>query len=716
MESLGVKSAKAAEKSVPTSILTAPEYAVKGFLQALFSSNGTINITKNKTRYIRLTSKSNKLLKEVQILLLNFGIKSHIYERHRSKRIVFSYKNLKGELKLYQSDGKSYELQINKDMLPLFLKEIGFIYDMHSNEITELKNASYYHTDFTDSVFSIEEYSIEDVFDLTEPSTHSFIANGIIVHNCGEQPLLPYESCNLGSINLAGCITDNGNINFNKIEYLTRTGVHFLDNVIDKSKYPTKKIYMATKGNRKIGLGVMGFADMLCMLGIPYESKEASELGAKIMSFIDETAKNESEHLGKVRGVFPQWKGSIYDPDSEFCDPSKKGNLYRNAAVTTIAPTGTISMIAGVSSGIEPLFGLVFTKNCMDGRVLHYTNNILDNRLRNGGCRPETNLEELMAEIEKKSSIQSIGSIDPKTKAIFMTAHEISPDQHIGMQQIFQNHVDNAVSKTINLGNETSVEEIAAIYMYAYKMGCKGITIYRDGSKDNQVLTKGKNLADLVVEEVKLPKIVHESDSASKYKVRRELNKDSLHITITDKLHVDRKTNKAYLVPNEIFQDRAPLGEETTVDFQQEGMDRSEMLKAPNPDYAEITRRWKSASSNDEEGLGQLRIKSKHHAVGVTMEYHLLKHGIVGYDSANNNALINLVRKADLELVIDAEEKRRILSNGRVAKNKDNVLQVNTADSNADFKCDCGSTEYYFEAGCHSPKCKKCGWSEGNCG
>jgi len=251
-------------------------------------------------------------------LLLNFGIKSHIYERHRSKRIVFSYKNLKGELKLYQSDGKSYELQINKDMLPLFLKEIGFIYDMHSNEITELKNASYYHTDFTDSVFSIEEYSIEDVFDLTEPSTHSFIANGIIVHNCGEQPLLPYESCNLGSINLAGCITDNGNINFNKIEYLTRTGVHFLDNVIDKSKYPTKKIYMATKGNRKIGLGVMGFADMLINLRIAYDSEQGIKTAEEIMSFISKEASIASQELAAKRGLFPSWRGSVYNSKSKY--------------------------------------------------------------------------------------------------------------------------------------------------------------------------------------------------------------------------------------------------------------------------------------------------------------------------------------------------------------------------------------------------------------
>ena len=714
LESLGVKSAKASEKSVPTSILTAPEYAVKGFLQALFSSDGTVNITENKTRYIRLTSKSNRLLKEVQILLLNFGIKSHIYERHRSKRIVFSYKNLKGELKLYQSDGRLYELQISKDMLPLFLKEIGFLYDMHSKKISELKNASYYHTDFIDIVLSIEKHGIEDVFDLTEPSTHSFIANGIIVHNCGEQPLLPYESCNLGSINLANCI-ENGRINESKIERLVRTAVHFLDNVIDKSKYPTKKIYMSTKGNRKIGLGVMGFADMLTLLGMAYESADAIECGRKVMQLVDKTAKEESEKLGVSRGVFPHWKGSVYDPESEFCKEDKKGKKYRNATVTTIAPTGTISMIADVSSGIEPLFALAYTKTCMDNRELHYTNHMLKSMLTNGGLKHSADIEEILGKIEEKGSIQSLEEISPELKKLFKTAHEITPEIHIKMQIAFQEYVDNAVSKTINLPNSATEEDIANIYMLSYEMGCKGITVFRDHSKDRQVLSKGNNLIELVRKDVGRPSIVVEADDSGKYKITRDQNKDSLHMVVADELHVDRKNKKAYLLPREIFQNRAPLGEETSVDFQQEGIDRTEILKASDPDYAELIKRWKSASSDDEEGIGPRKIKSKHHAVGVMLEYHLLQRGVVSYDE-QTNTLVNLARKADLELVTDPKEKKRILSaNGIGVLDEEKRLQVNTADSIADFKCECGSTEYYFEAGCHTPKCRKCGQGNG-CG
>lgn len=532
---------------------------------------------------------------------------------------------------------------------------------------------------------------------------------------CGEQPLLPYESCNLGSINLAGCV-ENGSLNPSKIERLVRTGVHFLDNVIDKSKYPTKKIYMATKGNRKIGLGVMGFADMLTLLNLPYESIEALDLGRKVMRLVDETAKDESEKLGNVRGVFPHWKGSVYDPNSEFCKEDKKGKMYRNAAVTTIAPTGTISMIADVSSGIEPLFALAYTKTCMDNRELHYTNNVLTNLLANGGLKPSANIEEMLKKIEEKGSIQSLEEVSPELKLLFKTAHEITPEMHIEMQKAFQEYVDNAVSKTINLPKSATKEDIAKIYMLSYEIGCKGITVFRDGCKDKQVLSKGKNLVELVRKDVERPSIVIEADDSGKYKVKRHQNKDSLHLVIADELYVDRKNKKAYLLPKEIFQNRAPLGEETSVDFQQEGMDRTEILKAPDVDYAEIIKRWKSASSDDEEGIGPGKIKSKHHAVGVMFEYHLLQRGIVGYDK-ETNTLINLVMKPNLELVTDPEEKKEILSaNGMSVLDKEKRLQVNTADSLADFKCpECDNTEYYFEAGCHSPKCRKCGWSDG-CG
>ncbi|MGB9708305.1 MAG: adenosylcobalamin-dependent ribonucleoside-diphosphate reductase [Candidatus Pacearchaeota archaeon] len=316
-----------------------------------------------------------------------------------------------------------------------------------------------------------------DKINATNPTPH--VSRIESTNPCGEQPLLPYEACNLGSVNLHSCVKD-GVFDYNKLERIVRTGVHFLDNVIDMSKFPFKKIHIMVKGNRKIGLGVMGFADMLYNLRIPYDSQEAVELGEKIMKFITETARDESLRLSAQRGEFPNWKGSVYDPESEFCDESKKGLKYRNALVTTIAPTGTISMICDVSSGIEPVFSLFYNKVCMDGRILNYRNQEFRKAVEKRGL-------DFEAIIEKAIETKNL-EIDEDLKRVFKSAHEISPDWHIKMQAAFQKYTDNAVSKTINMPNSASVEQVKEIYMKAWQMGCKGITIYRDMSKPKQVL------------------------------------------------------------------------------------------------------------------------------------------------------------------------------------------------------------------------------------
>src|SRR3989344_4439601 len=525
---------------------------------------------------------------------------------------------------------------------------------------------------------------------------------------CGEQPLLPYEACNLGSVNLAKCIKVEGSKKMPdlvKLSYLTRVGVHFLDNVIDMNKYPFKKVYLMAKGNRKIGLGVMGWADMLTQLNIPYDSNEALDLAEKVAKFITQTAKEESEKLAEKRGLYRNWKGSIHDPESEYAK-DKTGRRLRNATVTTIAPTGPIGMLSDTSGGIEPIFALYFNKVCMDGRELKYRNKEFEGWAKESGV----NLESIIDQIKRERGLQKL-ELPENIKSIFKTAHDISPEWHIKMQIAFQKYIDNAVSKTINLPNTATVGQIKEIYSYAWKYGCKGITVFREGSKDSQVLVKEEKKPVLVHIKVERPIAVSESDGASKYKVKRARNKDSLHVTITDKLYVDRKNNRAYLLPNEIFQNRAPLGEETTVDFQQEGMDRTEMLKGQDPDYVEYIKRWKSASSDDEEGLGPGRIRSKHHAVGLMFETHLLNQGVAGYDQSGT--LINLIRKKDLEEVTD-ENERELILNGNKQTGKE--IKLNIAGRNADFKCnECGSTDYMFESGCHSPKCKHCGWSLSDC-
>ena len=294
---------------------------------------------------------------------------------------------------------------------------------------------------------------------------------------CGEQPLLPYESCNLGSINLS-LFVENGEVAWDDLRNVVHTAIHFLDNVIDANNFPLPQIESTTRKSRKIGLGVMGWAEMLIKLGIPYDSEEAVHLAEKVMKFINEESHRASMKLAERRGVFPAWEGS---------DWWKKGIRIRNATTTTIAPTGTISIIAGTSSGIEPLFAVVFVRRVLNGEELVEVNPLFEEMMRREGIYSE----DLMLKIAKTGTLAGIDEIPERIKRLFVTAHEIAPEWHVAMQAAFQKYVDNAVSKTVNLRHEASLEDVEKVYMLAYKLKCKGITIYRDKSKKEQVIQRG---------------------------------------------------------------------------------------------------------------------------------------------------------------------------------------------------------------------------------
>jgi len=358
-----------------------------------------------------------------------------------------------------------------------------------------LANDEYYELKFNGVVY--DKYRAKDVFDLIVEKAWSNGEPGIIfldrlnadnptpelgeieaTNPCGEQPLLGYEACNLGSINLENILDDNGAINWDKLEDMVVWSMRFLDNVIEANKFPLEKIQEMVQGNRKVGLGVMGWANLLFKLQIPYNSQEAVDLAEEMMDFINTKSHEASIALAEKRGSFPNIDKSIY-----------KGTLMRNATSTTIAPTGTISMIAGTSSGVEPAFSIAYTKNVLDGANLVEVNPVFESYVKENYSPEES--KAIIEKTAQAGSVEDIDELPENIRKVFITALEIEPEWHIKMQAAFQKHCDNAVSKTVNFPHEATKEDVREAYMLSYSLGCKGITVYRSGSREEEVLIKG---------------------------------------------------------------------------------------------------------------------------------------------------------------------------------------------------------------------------------
>jgi ribonucleoside-diphosphate reductase alpha chain len=357
-------------------------------------------------------------------------------------------------------------------------RSLFYLRNPHTKRITEQIDSSGLLDEIAKQAWNTGEPGVIFIDEINRhnPTPHAGIIEA--TNTCGEQPLLPYESCVLGSINLSKVVV-NGRIAWNKLESLSRTGVHFLDNIIDVTNFPIPKTAEITRANRKIGLGVMGFADMLIKLEIPYDSDNAVLTAREVMKFITEKARDESAKLAQSRGSFPNFNGSFWN---------KKGyKTMRNATLTTIAPTGTISMIAGCTQSIEPIFAIAPHRNIMNNMQSLGINNLFVYEMMRRGIYTES----LLKEIIMAGSIQNISAIPKDLKRIFVTALDVKPEWHVRVQAAFQQHTDNAVAKTVNIPQEATIEDVRKIFLLAHELGCKGITVYRDCSRSKQVIYNG---------------------------------------------------------------------------------------------------------------------------------------------------------------------------------------------------------------------------------
>jgi len=461
---------------------------------------------------------------------------------------------------------------------------------------------------------------------------------------CGEQPLLPYDVCNLGSINV-GLFVKNGEVDWDGLRTAVHLTTHFLDNVIDANKYPLAEIDDLAKRIRRIGLGIMGWADLLVRLGIPYNSDEGVALGRKMMEFIDEESKVASEKLAEQRGTFAEWERSIWGPDAT-CARNARGERIRpmrklrNCNLTTVAPTGTISIIAGCSSGIEPLFAVAFMRN-QAGVLMPDVNEDFVAIARREGWYSE----ELMQQIAEAGHIH-FDAVPEQWQRVFVTAHDVTPEWHIQMQAAFQDFTDSAISKTCNFSNDATEEYVEQIYRYAYQLGCKGVTVYRDGARENQVLSTGSTARKVTENAAGAGKdaLTEALSRIAELETELHLTKERLHDVEAENLQRRAKRSRPDLLkgstrriesplgtmyvtiteddkgqPFEVFMSLGKAGGALMADVEAIGRLISLALRSGVP-LPEIYRQLRGISSDRAVGLGPNKVMSVPDAIGIAIE------------------------------------------------------------------------------------------------
>jgi ribonucleoside-diphosphate reductase alpha chain len=603
----------------------------RGFLRGVFDADGSVQGTHAKGVSVRLWQHDLSVLQTVQRMLARLGVISTIYENRSMPKRKEMPDGRGGTKEYWVSTG--HELCIANDNLVFFAQEVGFA-DSEKQLMLEEHLKTYKREPnrerFVDSIAHVEGLGRREVFDARVPGVNAFDANGFYVHNCGELPLLPYESCNLASINLTKMVEETQDvrhktrdeesevsslksevsIDYDKLSNTVRNGVHLLDNVIDMNKYPLEKIEEMTKGNRKIGLGVMGWADVLAMMGIPYNSDQALELAEEVMEFINTNAKAASVELAKTRGVFPNFKNSIHDT-------GKKGDMVRNASWTTIAPTGTLSTLANCSGGIEPFFMIVYRRGSIYDAEGKPTMELLmeNGTFKRVGVERGFYSEELGMRIAETGSLQHIDEIPDDIKEVFVTAHDIGYEWHVKMQSAFQKHITNSVSKTINFPNDATVDDIKESYQLAYELGnIKGITVYRDGCKEYQVLSAREAkpwTAEDIVDRLKASRPRKIAGTTE----RIETPVGTLFMTI------NRTDGRLY----EVFLNIGKAGADVTADAEGYGRLLSMIFKAGIPPEMVIDQ-LRGIGGSGSIGFGKKRVRSLPDAIARVLEMYMEEH------------------------------------------------------------------------------------------
>lgn len=510
---------------------------------------------------------------------------------------------------------------------------------------------------------------------------------------CGEQPLLPYDACTLGGVNIGKHVKD-GVIDWEGLKETVTIGVRFLDNVLDMNNYPIAAVNERTRQIRRIGLGVMGFADLLVQLGVGYNTDEGLKVAEEVMGFIQEQAKVVSCDLAKVRGTFLAWEDSIYDSKSPyFLGEALK---LRNGAITTIAPTGTTSMLADASSGIEPYFGISYIKNTIEGKRLFNVNAFFMKVAQEEGFYSEELLEKIEA---NHGSVQGLVDVPVKWQKVFVVAHDITPEWHVKIQAAFQKHVDNAISKTINFSHEATVEDVRNAYMLSYESGCKGITIYRDGSREKQILETKKDNSyydQLAVGNLVKPQAAVEAEEeiisrpmvlrGRTYKIGTPLGKAFVTVNRDSKDH-----------PFEVFVTIGKAGMHTNADAEAIGRMISLVLRISRNNRREIARevvaQLHGIGGSSHIGFGKERVMSLADAISKAL--------------AEDLAHVTGEEAETIPLDITASDKVTV---GQQVLHIDEIQFDSGAPiKNADLCPECGVPAFVFAEGCK--KCHSCGYS-----